>query len=372
MNARHLGGHPTNHGGGHGEQTVTRARMPADVDAPDKVAYGLTFRQLAILAVAAVGSYFAWQALHRLVPIPVLVGAAVILGGLVFGIAVGRRDGLPLDVWLLHGIRFGRAPRALSSGSAGRTRPAPEWVEVPKAARVALPAPLVLPASAIGDDGEITLPSARAAIVAATTTNLALRTPGEQAALVEAFGRWLNSLNAPTQIVVSAQPVDLHRHAAALAATARALPDPALEGACADHAAFLADLADRRDPLRRQVLIVTRTPTGERVEHAARRRAEDTTRALSGLGVTARVLDGAAVTAALAAAADPYRPPRPGGLAHRTPSSPHPPNHTRNPGRDEPTDEHPAHPKAPTQPAKPQRRNLPGRAARQRRQHRQP
>jgi len=314
MNAGHRTNHTANHSGGNGEPVLTRARMPADVDAPDKVAYGLTFRQLAMLAVAAVCFYFAWQALHLLVPIPVLVAAAVILGGLVFGIAVGRRDGLPLDVWLLHGIRFGRAPRALSSGGAG-TQPAPQWVEVPKAARVALPAPLVLPASAIGDDGEITLPGARAAVVAATTTNLALRTPGEQTALVEAFGRWLNSLNAPTQIVVSAQPVDLHRHAAALAEAARTLPDPALEGACADHAAFLADLAERRDPLRRQVLVVTRTPTGERVEHAARRRAEDTARALSGLGVTGRVLDGAAVTAALAAAADPYRPPRLGGLA---------------------------------------------------------
>jgi len=315
VNAGRPGAHRTSHSSDHGEPVLTRARMPADVDAPDKVAYGLTFRQLAILAVAAVGFCFAWQALHLLVPVPVLVGAAVVFGGLVFGIAVGRRDGLPLDVWLLHGIRFGRAPRALSSGGAGSTRPAPEWVEVPKAARVALPAPLVLPASAIGDDGEITLPGARAAVVAATTTNLALRTPAEQTALVEAFGRWLNSLNAPTQIVVSAQPVDLHRHAAALAEAARTMPDPALEGACADHAAFLADLAERRDPLRRQVLIVTRTPPGERVEHAARRRAEDTTRALSGLGVTGRVLDGAAVTAALAAAADPYRPPRLGGLA---------------------------------------------------------
>jgi hypothetical protein len=34
-----------------------RARVPADVDAPDKVLYGLTCRQLAILAVAAVAVY---------------------------------------------------------------------------------------------------------------------------------------------------------------------------------------------------------------------------------------------------------------------------------------------------------------------------
>ena len=115
--------------------------------------------------------------------------------------------------------------------------------------------------------------------------------------------------------MVSAQPVDLASHARTLAAAARAQPHPALEAACAGHAEFLDDLAQRRDPLRRQVLIVTRAAAGERGEHAARRRADDTARALSGLGVNVRSLDGSAVTAALAAAADPYSPPRPGGRA---------------------------------------------------------
>ena len=291
---------------------IVRARMPADVDAADKVAYGLTFRQLAILAVAAVCGYGAWNALHDVVPIPVLVGGGVVLGGLVFGLAVGRRDGLPLDVWLLAAVRHSRAPRALST--TDMTAKVPDWVEAPKA-KVMLPAPLKLPADAIGDDGEITLTGARAAMVAATSVNLALRTGDEQAALVDTFGRWLNSLSTATQIVVSAQPVDLHSHARTLAAAADRMPHPALADAAADHAKFLDDLAERRDPLRRQVLIVTRTSAGERGEHAARRRADGTVRALSGLGVTTRALDGHAATAALAAAADPYRPPRPGGLA---------------------------------------------------------
>ncbi|MEH0825971.1 MULTISPECIES: PrgI family protein [unclassified Micromonospora] len=286
--------------------------MPADVDAPDKVLYGLTFRQLAILAVAALVFYGAWRALHQVVPAPVLVGAAVVVGGLVFGVAVGRRDGLSLDAWLLAAVRHSRAPRALSTtDTMSKT---PDWVQAPNN-RVVLPAPLKLPADAIDDGGEIRLGGARAALVAATTVNLALRTPDEQAALVDTFGRWLNSLSTPTQIVVSAQPVDLHSAAHTLAQTAEKLPHPALADAAADHARFLDDLAARRDPLRRQVLIVTRTSAGERGEHTARRRADDTARALSGLGVTTRALDGAAVTAAIAGAADPYRPPRPGGLA---------------------------------------------------------
>ncbi|MEU8299704.1 PrgI family protein [Micromonospora sp. NPDC048909] len=304
--------------------------MPADVDAPDKVAYGLTFRQLAVLAVAALAFYGAWQALHRVVPAPVLVGAAVILGGLVFGIAVGRRDGLPLDVWLLAAVRHARAPHALSTTDT--TSKTPDWVQAPPST-VMLPAPLTLPADAIDDGGEICLGGARAAMVAATSVNLALRTADEQAALVDTFGRWLNSLSAPTQIVVSAQPVDLHSHARTLAAAAGGLGHPALGDAAADHARFLEDLATRRDPLRRQVLIVTRT-TGERGEHAARRRADDTVRALSALGVTTRALDGAAVTAALAAAADPYRPARPGGLAAPdTVITASTPRETRQPGR---------------------------------------
>ncbi|MFI7307179.1 PrgI family protein [Micromonospora aurantiaca] len=294
-----------------GGQPVT-ARMPADVDAPDKVLYGLTFRQLAIVAVAAVVFYGGWKVLHAVVPAPVLLGAGVVLGGLVFGLAVGRRDGLPMDVWLAYAVRHWRAPRALSTtDTTGKT---PDWVQAP-ASTVTLPAPLTLPADAIDEHGEISLGAVKAAMVAATSVNLALRTADEQAALVDTFGRWLNSLSTPTQIVVSAQPVDLHSAARTLAHAADAMPHPALADAAADHARFLDDLAQRRDPLRRQVLIVTRTTSGERGEHAARRRADQAVRALSGLGVATRALDGRAATAALAAAADPYRPSRPGGLA---------------------------------------------------------
>jgi PrgI family protein len=303
-----------------GDQQPLHARVPADVDAPDKVIYGLTFRQLAILAAAATVLYIGWRAAGRLLPAPVLLAASVVAGGLVVGVAVGRRDGLPLDVWLASAVRYRRAPRA--SSTTDTAAGTPPWVAAPRRSRVPLPAPLRLPADAIAADGEITLPAGRtgtpapAAVVAATTVNLALRTPAEQTALVEAFGRWLNSLTTPTQIVVAATPVDLPAHARALAEAARRLPHPALEAACADHARFLTDLAAIRDPLRRQVLLVCRAAAGEPAGgHAARRHAEDTARALSGLGVTTRALDGAQVTAALAAAADPYRPPRPGGLA---------------------------------------------------------
>ena len=106
--------------------------MAADVDAPDKVLYGLTFRQLAILAVAAVVFYGAWQALHTVVPVPVLLGAGVVVGGLVFGLAVGppRRP--------VHGRVAARRGPALPRAAGAvdhrhRHRRVPDWVQPPPA-----------------------------------------------------------------------------------------------------------------------------------------------------------------------------------------------------------------------------------------------
>jgi hypothetical protein len=174
---------------------------------------------------------------------------------------------------------------------------------------------LRLPAEAITPEGALVLPGrGRAAVVAAGTVNLGLRTSSEQAALIAGFGRWLNSLSAPAQIVVSTQPVDLHTYATAVAERAQLLPNPALAAAAADHARYLTSLADSRDPLRRQVLIVVHTEPGQPAAAAARR-GGDTARALTALGVQARQLDGAAVVAALAAAVDPYTPPLSGRRA---------------------------------------------------------
>ncbi len=237
---------------------AVHAKMAADVDAPDKILYGLTFRQLAVLAVTAVIFYGAWEGLHPHVPVPLLLGAGVLVGGVVFAVVVSRRDGMSMDAWLLAAIRHARQPRALSTTDAAPATP--DWVQPPQSGRVRLPAPLRLPADAIDDDGQITLGNTRAAIVAATTVNLALRTNDEQAALIDAYGRWLNSLSTPTQILVSAQPVDLRSHARTLAATAASLPHPGLVEACADHAAFLEQLAVQRDPLRRQARCVPCTP----------------------------------------------------------------------------------------------------------------
>jgi hypothetical protein len=152
--------------------------------------------------------------------------------------------------------------------------------------------------TAITADGTVTVDGATRAVVACGTTGIGLRTPAEQAGLLEGLGQWLNALTGPTQIVVSAARHDLTSHAHAVLDAADCLPHPALRAAAADHARFLLDLDATREPLHRQVLTVV--PAGPPV--AA------TTSALTGLGVTATPLDGPAVAAALTTAVDPYTP----------------------------------------------------------------
>jgi hypothetical protein len=155
-----------------------------------------------------------------------------------------------------------------------------------------------------------------ALVAEAQTVSFSLRTPAEQHALVGAFGRYLNSLAAPVQVVVRSQPVDLDARVAALRAEAGGLPHPALEAAALAHAAFVEDLAASRDLLARRVLVVLRDPAGGPDAPARlRRRAADAAASLAAAGIGLRVLDTTAATAVLHGALDPWAPPRPPGLS---------------------------------------------------------
>jgi hypothetical protein len=214
-------------------------------------------------------------------------------------VALGRRDGLPLDVWLRHGFALSRSPRALAPGAARTSSVASV------AGKPSVPAPLRSPVMSISPAGVLTSEGSAKRLIACGTTNIHLRTGGEQSALLDGFGRFLNSLPGPAQLLVAAQRHDLTVYAQATADFAPRLPHPALQTAADDYAAFLLELDAERDPLRRQVLAVV---TGEHAADAA-------VRALSGLGVEAAALDGPAVTAALASAVDPFCPAVPGPRA---------------------------------------------------------
>jgi hypothetical protein len=286
-----------------------RARVPADVEAPDRIVWGLTARQVAIVATAAAVGYLIFKAVGAVLPPPVVALMLIPLLGGAVALAVGRRDGVPLDAWMLAAMLYRRAPRRAAPAPEGAVA-APPWApDVPGGPQ---PAVLRLPAQAVGGDGVIDLGGGSAAVlVAATTVNVGLRTGAEQAALVAGYARWLNALTGPVQVVVSAQRVDLTSHALRVADAAQTLPHPALSDAALDYSDFLLDVAARRDPLWRTVTIACTAHGAPNVtRHAAAeaiRRAEHTASALATLGAQTRVLDGATATAVLTAAVGPYQ-----------------------------------------------------------------
>jgi PrgI family protein len=282
-------------------------RIPADVEAPDKLVYGLPARQLAILAVAAAACWLAWRAVGRLVPSQLMLAGFVPVLAAAVGVALGRRDGLGMDVWLLAAVRQRRAPCRLVPAPDGLPAP-PDWAPQLPARAGPAPAVLRLPAQAIGGDGVVELGGGRAGcLVAAGTVNIGLRTGEEQAGLLAGYGRWLNGLTGPVQVVISAARADLTGHALRVAEAAEVLPVRALVEAAGDYARFLLEVAAGRDPLARTVTVVC-TAAGPNAVAEAVRRGGQTAAALAALGVEARVLDGAAVLAALTAAVDPYQP----------------------------------------------------------------
>src|SRR2546421_10867944 len=104
-----------------------RARIPANVEKKDVILSGFTFRQVVILTVAALIIYAAWTALAKVVhPLVFLIGA-IPVAGFAFVLAIGRRDGISLDAWLVHAIRHRRTPHQLVP-TDGPITPAPAWV----------------------------------------------------------------------------------------------------------------------------------------------------------------------------------------------------------------------------------------------------
>ncbi|MFI9640851.1 PrgI family protein [Micromonospora sp. NPDC051925] len=288
----------------HSDEAPMRARVPADIERPDRIAFGMSGRQLVILAVTGLLLYAVWTAVATLVhPLVFLAGAIPVAAG-AFLLAVGRRDSIPLDAWVLAALRHRRSPRRLVPAD-GPVTPAPAWVQTTAGPgdQLPLPAPLRLPAKGITGDGLINLgPDGTTGLVAASTVAFGLRTPGEQNGLVAGFARWLHSLDGPAQIVVRAQRVDLTYLADRFLAAAPGLPHPALEEAARAHVAFLDDLAGQRELLHRQVTVAVRSRRG--AHHAAHAAAE-AVRALAGCEVPARVLDGPDATVRLAASLDP-------------------------------------------------------------------
>ena len=307
---------------------AARVRIPADVEREDRLLANLTARQLAILGLGGIVLWAAYDSTRHVIPVAVFAAAAVPFAAVAVVLALGRVGGMPADRLAWAAWRQWRSP--------GRLVPAPEgvpsvprfvpgfltgFIGAPAAPLPApLPAPLRLPMVGI-DDGLIDLgPDGLAVICRASAVSFSLRTPPEQEALVAGFGRYLNSLSDPAQVLVRAEPLDLAPAIGELEHTAPGLPHPGLEEAAREHARFLADLGATRDLLRREVLVVLRQPaeTGAAAAGASdrlRRRAEEAKGALVAAGVTLEVLGGPETGACLTRALDPTALLRPAGLS---------------------------------------------------------
>lgn len=329
--------------------TVT-ARIPADVDRRDRLIGPFTARQLGLLATTALLLYLAWLATRTLVTPPVFVAAAAPVGALVAALVLTTRDGLSGDQLLAAAITHRLRPHRLVTAPHGLTT-APRWLTTTATRHAksqaqqpltAGTAPLPQGVTASGEVGIIDLGAdGVAAVAAAGTVNLALRTPDEQAAMVAQLGGWLHSLRQPVQILIRSTRLDLTDRIHTLHASAGEM-SPELAEAAADHAAFLTGLAAEEDLLHRQVLLVWREPLAgataagsglagpsartiagsllpsrrradREVSAAARRAAEtrllrrlsEAADLLAPLGVTVTALDDAQATAILASATNP-------------------------------------------------------------------
>ena len=167
-----------------GSQDRGRVRIPADVERPDKLLAGLTARQLAILAVAALVLWAGYTATRHLVAPAVYGAAATPVAALSCLLALGRVEGVPADRWVTSAWRQHRAPHRLVPAPDG-VPPVPACLAALGArgagARSGLPSPLRLPLACVEPSGVLDLGRDGLAVICrASAVTFSLRTPEEQ------------------------------------------------------------------------------------------------------------------------------------------------------------------------------------------------
>lgn len=286
-----------------------KVRVPADVDMADRVLAGLTARQVAILGVHALALWGLWAAVGRFIPAYAFGVVAVPIATVGFVWATVKVEGTSLERLAAAALTHLRTPRRRVLAPEGITA-APSWA--PGAPEPL--SPLGLPMDAPDAMGLVSLgPDGHAVICRASSINFALRSEMEQRALVEAFGRLLNALDAPVQLLIRSDRANLDAVVRDMDDRAAELPHPALEEAAREHADFLRTLGARRDVLARQVLICFRDPSPGTPETAAARlghRIEEAETLLRGLGIRLTRLEETEATYLLARASDPESPVR--------------------------------------------------------------
>ncbi len=285
---------------------MERVRLPADVELEDRLAFGLTARQLLLLFATALTAYVSYAFAATLMPLPLAVAAAAPLALAGTLLALGRFESLPADRLALAALRHLRTPRRRVLAPDGLPAPLPSLPTQRKLAPLDLPVRSVLRSGLLELEG-----GSFALLLRASGTGFALRSEEEQTALVEAFGRFLNALAEPIEIVVRSEPVELAPLLARLQEQADVLPNAALAEAARAHLRFLAELAAREGVRRREILLIlsTRARDKQNAQLELTRRAGEAQELLRAAGVELRPLAGEHAAALLARALDPPGPP---------------------------------------------------------------
>jgi hypothetical protein len=227
-------------------------------------------------------------------------------------LALARHAGLSGDQLALAAARhFGR-PRRLVLAPDGISAPIAGAPPQPRTSALDLPVRAVLASGVVElAGGQFCM------LLSATGPAFELRSSEEQAALVEAFGRYLNGLVEPVSIYVHGQPADLDRHAQQLTTAASDLPHEALTEAARAHAQFLAEMGAGESVRRREITLVLATRTRDRraAEATLRGRAREATELLRTCAVDLHELPGERAAAVLACALTPPGPPDGSSLA---------------------------------------------------------
>ncbi len=280
--------------------------VPADLDLPDKVLFGLTARQVALLAPVALGLLALWRGLVETAPIPVLAAITAPVAAVSFALATVSKDGASLDRLVWHAARTPRRPTAAGRAPEGARQ---VLARLTGRARRSGPAGTVAvhgPVRAVRGDGLIDLGAAGWAVgVDVGFVNFGLRSATERAVLTGSFARLLHSLDAHVQVCVSTRPVDLATYLAGLEDRRTALPAGPLASAAAAHQAWLADLVAAKTLLRREITVIARCPDPD----GAAWSAGQIEAFAAQIGVSARRLDRAELTARIRYGIDPYGTP---------------------------------------------------------------
>ena len=274
-------------------------KVPADVELADTLAFGLTARQLLLLAATGISAYGSYLLLAPLLPTPLALAAAVVVAAAGLLLALGRHQGMSGDQLALAVGRHLRTPKLRLL--------APDGLPGPRTARAV---PLDLPVRRVLESGLVELGDGDyRLLVAAHDTSFELRSPPEQQAFVDCFARFLDSRNEPFQLLVRSEPASLDPQAGRLDRLAADLPSE-LAAAVGEHARFLHDLTRTTTLTRRQVLLVvgSRQRDPELALAALARQAAEAGQLLAGAQIQLRPLDGAEAVRLLAAALDPPGP----------------------------------------------------------------